>query len=445
MTTTTMPLSQATDSTRRPETELRFYLTVSVIGTVVVLGGLGLWLATARLVAATIVPGNLVVASDVKKVQHQFGGTIAELRVHEGDRVAAGDLLVRLDDTVARANLDVASQQRDEALVHQSRLLAERDGKPDLILPQSLRDRIGTPTMAALIEGERNLFLSRRAARDGQRTQLRQRITELNEEVSGYRVQQAATQRQLQLSKDELAGVKSLYDKGLVAVTRLTALQRETARLEGELGHLIATAAQTNGKITELDLQIAQIDIDLRTETAKDLRDVESKLAELGERLVTTADALDHMDIRSPETGTVNQLSIHTVRGVISPGEQLMTIVPRDDGLVVEAHLPAGEIDQVHVGQTASVKFTAFNARTTPELNGRVTRVSADLVRDQANSAGYYVVRAALSGTELEKLADQKPVAGMPVELHINGAERTALDYLVKPLMDQFQRAFRER
>lgn len=440
-----MPSRPNSGSLARPENELSFYLALSAVGATVVIGGIGLWLVTAQLVSATIVPGNLVVASDVKKVQHQFGGTVAALLVHDGDHVKAGDLLVRLDDTVARANLEIARQQRDEAFVRKGRLLAERDGGTDLMLPADLSDRLATPFVTALIAGERNLFASRRTAREGQRTQLRQRIAELSEEVSGYRIQEAATQRQLQLSKDELSGVRGLYDKGLVAVTRLTALQRETARLEGELGHLIAMAAQTGGKITELNLQIAQIDIDLRNEVTKDLRDIESKRAELSERLITTTDALDHMDIRSPETGIVNQLAIHTIRGVISPGEQLMTIVPEDDRLLVEAHLPANEIDRVQIGQSAMVKFTAFNARTTPELAAEVTRVSADLVRDQPNAPGYYVVRAALKAGEPEKLTAQKPVAGMPVELHITGRDRTALSYLLKPLIDQYEKAFKER
>ena len=441
----------AITATRRPETEINHYLWLSSLGTIGVLGVIGAWLVFSNIVAATVSQGVLVVASDVKKVQHQTGGTVGEIFVRDGDQVSAGDLLMQLKDTVPRSNMLLVRKQTDEQFIRQARLIAERDSATDISFPPELAARKDDPEIAAAFRGERNLFLSRRDTRDGQRAQLKERIAQLRNEIDGDIAQRDATNRQLILIRDELVGVQALFKQNLVSITRLNTLQRDVARLDGEVGKLQSTIAQARGKIAELALQILQQDTDLRGEVVKDLRDVQSKVAELTERLITAEDVLEHIDIRSPESGRVHQLSIHTVGGVITAGEQIMQIVPVRDELVVDTNIPANEIDTVRVGQPALIKFSAFNSRTTPEIGGVVTRVSADLVKDQPNSSsnsgapGHYVARIAIPKDELQKVADQKLLPGMPAEVHIRGAERSALSYFLKPLSDQLGRTFRER
>jgi HlyD family secretion protein len=240
-------------------------------------------------------------------------------------------------------------------------------------------------------------------------------------------------------------GVHDLWSKNLIPYARLTALEREKERLEGERGQLIATIAQAKGKITETELQILQIDQDMRSEVGKDLADIRAKTAELVEKKVAAEDQLKRVDIRAPIDGAVFQKAVHTVGGVITTGEVLMLIVPESDALEAEVKVQPQDIDQVRLGQTAILRFTAFNQRTTPELNGEVNRVSADVAEDQKTGARYYTVRIAIPASEIERLKGLKIVPGMPVESFIQTSPRTVISYLVKPLHDQISRAFREK
>ena len=242
-----------------------------------------------------------------------------------------------------------------------------------------------------------------------------------------------------------MEGVQTLYQKNLVPLTRLTALQRDAARLDGERSQLIGAVAQAKGKIAEIQLQMIQVDQDLRTEVGKDLIETRSKLAELAERKTAAVDQLNRTDIRAPQSGRVHELAVHTIGGVISPGEQIMLIVPDTDALAVEVKIAPRDIEQVYVGQTASMHFAAFNQKTTPELQGAVSMVSPDLTQDQRTGTSYYTSRVALKADELEKLGQSKLMPGMPVEVFIQTSERTVLSYLTKPLTDQAERAFRER
>jgi HlyD family secretion protein len=439
-------MSAVTDTLERgPETEIPRYLLLSFLTTVGVVVGVGYWLQTAILLSATVSQGTLVVESNVKKVQHQTGGTVGEILVKEGDLVRAGDIVMRLKDTTARSNLHLVQQQLDEQYFRQGRLEAERDNDRELKLVSAVVNRVGDPVLASMYLAERNLFGSRRSARDGQRGLLRERIAQMLDEVKGYVVQQDATTRQIALLKDELTGLNDLLAKNLVSVSRVNGMQRDLARLDGEYGRLVATAAQSRGKIAETELQILQIDQDLRSEVVKDLREVQAKVAELVERKLAAEDVLNNIDLRSPETGKVHQMSVHTIGGVVASGEQIMQIVPEKDTLLVETRIPANEIDTIHVGQAAMVRLSAFNARTTPEVEGSVTRLSADLVKDQANAVGSYVLRIAIPAAELRRAGDPKLLPGMPVEVHLRGTERTALSYFMKPLTEQFGRTFRER
>jgi HlyD family secretion protein len=275
---------------------------------------------------------------------------------------------------------------------------------------------------------------------------LRERIAQLKEQTQGLADQVTAKRREIELIGQELKGVRELWQKNLIQITRLTALERDAARIEGERGSLVSSLAQTKGRITETELQILQIDQDLRTEVGKDLAEIRGKSSELVEKKVAAEDLLKRVDIRAPQDGTVHQLAVHTVGGVITAqGEPIMLIVPEADALTVEAKVPPQDIDQVRLGQTAVLRFSAFNQRTTPELNGKVSRVSADVSLDQRSGSTFYTIRVGVPETELARLKGLKLVPGMPVESFIQTGERSVISYLTKPLADQITRAFREK
>ena len=416
---------------------------------VLLIGGVGGWATTTHLAGAVIASGSIVVESNVKKVQHPTGGVVGEILVKEGGEVKDGQVVLRLDDTVTRATLGVVRSQLDEFTARQARLLAERDGDDAIDFPSQLASRGGDPSVSTAIAGEEKLFESRKTARTGQRAQLRERVAQMNEEIRGLSAQLAAKEKELDLIGQELVGVADLYKKNLVSISRYMQLQRDQTRLLGERGSLIADIARARGKISETELQIIQLDQDFRTEVLKELRDAQGKIAELKERVTAAEDQLKRVDLRAPQSGFVHQLAVHTVGGVISNGETIMQIVPRADDLVAEAKVAPNDIDQVAVGAKAVVRIMAGNQRQTPEVAGTVIRVSADLAREQANGAqpaqAYYTVRITLPPEEVARLQDLRLVPGMPVEAFIQTYARTPLEYLLKPLHDQFARTFRER
>jgi HlyD family secretion protein len=424
---------------------MRRHVVVGCFLTIFLVVGLGGWATVTELSGAVIAPGTVVVDSNVKKVQHPTGGVVGELRVRDGAIVRAGDVVVRLDETQARANLDIVVQALDELAARRARDEAERDGAIAVAFPPALTAQSGDPRVASLIAGEQHLFEIRRWAREGQKAQLKERAAQLKEEIHGLAGQTSAKTREIELIGVELKGVRELWQKNLVQLPRVTALERDAARLEGERGALIAGVAQAKGKIAEIELQILQIDQDLRTEVGKDLAEIRAKASELTEKKVSAEDQLKRIDIRAPQDGTVHELAVHTVGGVVGAGEALMLIVPRVDALAVEARIPPQDIDQLRAGQRAVLRFTAFNQRTTPEVNGEVSLVSPDVTEDAKTGASFYTVRITLPEGELARLLDRKLVPGMPVESFIQTGERTVLSYLTKPLADQIAKAWREK
>jgi HlyD family secretion protein len=430
------------DGARR---SIRRHVLTTVAVVVLLAGGLGGWAMTTELSGAVVTSGLLVVDSNVKKVQHPTGGVVGELRVRDGDRVKAGDVVIRLDETVTRANLAIVVKSLDELGARQTRLEAERDSDETLAFPALLTSRMADPDVARIVASEERLFELRKEARRGQKAQLRERIGQLKEEIQGLTGQATAKANEIVLIGRELEGVRYLWKKNLVPITRLTALEREAVRIEGERGHLIASVAQAKGKMTETELQIIQIDQELRSEVAKELREIQARTAELVERKVAAEDQLMRVELRAPQAGIVHQLAVHTVGGVITASEPLMLIVPESDELTDEVRLPPQNIDQVTIGRPATMRFSAFNQATTPEINGYVTRISADVVQDQKNNTAYYVVRIGISSGEIARLNGLKLIPGMPVEAFIQTGDRTVMSYLVKPLHDQIHKAFRER
>jgi membrane fusion protein, type I secretion system len=422
----------------------RHIVAIGVTAIVLVIG-LGGWAATTEFAGAVIAPGQVVVNSNVKKVQHPTGGIVGELRVRDGDHVKTGDIVVRLDDTQTRASLAIVTKALDEMAARQAREEAERDGANTVAFPQDLLDRMANPDVAKAVNGERRQFEIRRGAREGQRSQLKERIAQLNEEIRGQQAQITSKENQIGWITKELEGVNELWRKNLVPYTRVTALERDKERLEGERGQLIATTAQTKGKITETELQILQIDQDMRSEVGKDLAEIRGKTAELVEKKVAAEDTLKRVDLRAPLDGIVHQLTVHTVGGVIAQGEVIMLIVPEADALEVEARIQPQDIDQVRIGQSAALRFSAFNQRTTPELYGEVSRLSADVTEDQKTGARYYTVRITVPQSEIARLEGLRIVPGMPVASFVQSSPRTVMSFLTKPFHDQISRAFRER
>src|SRR5215510_4446294 len=387
--------------------------TVAIAAAAILLvAGLGGWAMTTEFSGAVVAGGQLVVDSSVKKVQHPTGGVVGRLDVREGGLVKGGDIVVALDDTQIRANRDIVVKALNELAARQAREEAERDGFDKLTFPADLIARKSDPDVARAIIGEERQFEIRRTTRGGQKAQLRERMVQLRQEIGGYEAQITSKDKQIEWIGKELVGVNELWEKNLVPYTRVTNLEREKERLIGERGQLTATIAQSKGKIVEIELQILQVDQDMRAEVGKDLAEIRGKTAELIERKVAAEDQLKRVDIRAPIDGVVHQLDVHTVGGVVSAGQQIMLIVPAADNLIVEAKVQPQDIDQVRIGQAAVMRFTNFNSRTTPEVNGEVTLVSADVTTDQRSGATYYTVRVAVSPEEIARLGQVKLTPG---------------------------------
>ena len=418
---------------------------VSAIIAVLVFG-IGGWATFTPIHGAVMASGQLVVESDVKKVQHPTGGVVGAIRVREGSRVAAGDILITLDETQIRANLDIVLKAMDELSARRARNESERDGAAVIAFPAELAGRAkADPVVAHLLDGETRLFATRRSGREGQKAQLAQRILQIREEIAGLTEQAAAKAREIALIGEELTGVRELWAKNLVAVSRVTALERDAARLRGERGQLVAAQAQARGKITETELQILQIDQDMRGEVGKELADIRGRWSELGEKRVAALDQLKRTDLRAPQDGVVHQMTVHTIGGLVTPSEPAMLIVPAADQLLVEVRVQPQDIDNVRVGQKANLRFSAFNMRTTPEIDGVVVRVSADVTTDPKTGMSFYTARIRIADDDKNHLKGLRLVPGMPVESYTQVGERSVLSYLTKPLTDQLAKAWRER
>jgi HlyD family secretion protein len=427
------------------QSSIRLHLIIGLATVVILAGGLGGWASTAEISGALIAPGSIVVESNVKKVQHPTGGVVGEVLARDGDIVKAGDVVVRLDDTVTKASLAIVTKNLDGLWARAARLQAEQQGLDKIVFPATLLNRADDPDVKNVIASETKLFEVRTTGRIGQKAQLRERITQLNEEIAGLTAQEKAKDREIVLVEKELEGVRTLYDQHLVQISRMTTLERDAARLNGERAQFVASRAQAKGKITETELQIIQVDKDLVSDVSKDLRETNDKIGEFVERKVTAEDQLRRTDIRAPQDGVVLQSTVHTVGGVITAGDAIMMIVPQADALSVEAKVNPQDIDKLQIGQKTLLRLSAFNQRTTPELNGVVTRVSPDVTTDQRTGQSYYTIRVSMPPEEVARLGDVKLIPGMPVEAFVQTGDRTMMSYLVKPLRDQLMRAFREK
>jgi HlyD family secretion protein len=412
------------------------------VGTLVIC--VGIWLFLATVSGAVIASGSVTVLSDVKKVQPPVGGVVARINVRNGQQVSAGEPLILLDDTVARANLALSEKSLTELYARRSRLTAERDGLPALVLDIPAYKGVSGTTLVEIRQNETRLFELRKTAYDGRKAQLKEQSAQIEQEVAGYLRQIEANAAQQTFIAQELDSARTLWSQKLVSLARLSSLEREAARLAGEEGRLESAVAQLGGKSAELKLAILQVDKELFSEVALELRDVDARILQVEEQRIAAEDQLEKLVLSAPQDGIVHQLQIKTVGGVVAAGDVLMLIVPIADRLVVEARLSPTDIDQVRTGSEARLMFPAFNQRITPELIGTVDYVSADTAVDQQTGAVFYAARVAVTEQEIRKLREFSLLPGMPVEVFIKTGDRRVVSILTKPMLDQLNRAFRQ-
>lgn len=419
---------------------------VALLALAVIAGSFMLWSLLVPLDGAVAATGTVVVDGNIRKVQHHTGGIVGALLVKEGSRVKEGDVVARLDDTQTRANLGVIASEMIAVRARIARLVAERDGSDTIQFPSEFfPSEPANPLIRGAVESERSFFLARRTALLGTQSQLRERIGQLQKEIEGTEQQVRSARQQFTIATSEYEILMPLREKGLVQKPRITSLEREIARFDGAIGDGVARIAQSQGKITETEVQIGQVQRDRLADVNKDLREAEAKLNELDERRMAAQDQLKRVDIRAPATGIVHELAVHTVGGVVQPGEMLMTIVPDPEALVVEARIQPRDIDQVHEDQPTRLRFTSFNQRTTPELYGKVIRRSANTTIDKTNGMPFYTVAVKPDPGQLDRLNGAHLLPGMLAETYITTDSRTAMSFLIKPMIDNWQKVFSAR
>jgi HlyD family type I secretion membrane fusion protein len=411
----------------------------------VAFGGFGTWAALASLDSAAIASGIVVVETDRKSVQHLEGGLVKEILVRDGDRVEKNDVLIRLEDTHARALHEIVRGEIDAALAEESRLIAERDDKDDIAFPRELQERSKAPKVSKAVQGQRQLFTARRSSLLGQVAILEKNISQFQEEIEGLKAEQAAREQQLSILDDELRGLRKLLKQGNVPRNEVLAYERKVAELGGEKGRYMSNVARAEQGIGEARLRIEQLRKAARETVVAELRAVQERIFGLEERLVSAKDVLRRTEIRAPARGIVMGLQARTTGGVIAPGREILQVVPVGDRLVIEAHVDPIDIDDVAVGQQATVRLTAFKLRSTPIVIGTLINLSADTLVDEHSGTPYYLARIEVSKEQLASLGELQLQPGMPVEALIKTGTRTALGYMLSPLTENIGLAFRER
>ena len=418
---------------------------LGILTAIVLVFGFGAWSAFASISGAVIASGRLRVETNRQVVQHLDGGVVRELFVREGDKVAAGDVLMRLDGTQLRAQLAIVESRLFDTLARIGRLEAEQFDRDELSFDALLLEAAATrPDVAALVEGQRGLHAARRDTAARETEQLRERQSQIREEIVGLDAQIASTTTQLGFIEQELADQRSLLDRGLTQASRVLALEREKSRLEGSRGALQAQVAQSRGRATEIDIQIVGREATRRETAIAELRDLRATEAELAERRLAMSETLARLDMRAPTGGVVLGLTVFTEGAVIRAAEPVLSIVPDETRLVVDAAIEPTSINQVFPGQAARLRFSAFNARTTPEIAGELRRVSPDALTNESTGQSYYTAEVTLTEDGLAELEGLTLVAGMPVEVFLQTGERTPISYLVRPFTDYFARSMRE-
>lgn len=418
-------------------------MTLGLITLLVLVGGFGTWTVMAQITGAVIASGQIEVDRNRQVIQHPDGGVVDAILVQEGDAVLKGDTLIRLDASLLKSELAVVEGQLFEIMARRGRLEAERDSELTLIFDPLLSD---VPQGVSLIAGQTRLFDARLESNMRAIEQLQQQRAQISSQLSGITAQQAALATQSDLIQQELTDQQTLLRQQLIQASRVLALQREQANLLGRVGELTASAAQAAERRTEIEIQILTLASTRREEAITRLRDLQYNELELSERRRTLRQQLDRLDLRAPVSGIVYGMQVFAEQSVIRGAEPVMFLVPQDRPLVIATKVQPTDIDQIHLGQDVTLRFSAFDQRRTPELMGTVTLVSADTFLDDASQISYYQAEVQLNEGEAEKLPeDMVLIPGMPVEAFVRTADRSPMDYLLKPLADYFAKAFREQ
>lgn len=423
----------------------RMPMMVGIMGLLLLVGGIGAWSVLARLSGAVVSSGVLEVESNRQIIQHQDGGIVNEILVHDGDGVQAGDVVIRLDDSIQRADLKVVESQLFETMARLARLRAERDDEQAIEFPTELsQEAKGDPLIQAMVRGQERLFASRVRSFREQLDLLAEDAAQIDNQVIGIEAQLMALNEHLTLVEGELTNSQSLFDKGITEITRLTALKKERVQVAGETGSLTAEVARLLRERAATEIKAVALKTSRVQEAIAELRELEQLEIELSERRASLFELLDRLEIKAPVAGTIYGSTIFALRSVISPAEPIMYVVPQGQDLIIAAKIATSDIDQVFIGQETTLRFSGFDAKTTPELTGRVSQISADALMDERTGGLYYSTRISIPKTEITQLDNRPLLPGMPVEVFIKTAEKSPLEYLTKPFADYFARAFRE-
>lgn len=405
----------------------------------------GAWATFTNLSGAVIATGQVVVLGKPKTVQHLNGGIIADIRVDNGDRVTKGDLLIRLDDTLLEANQNIYGHRLREVVARRARLVAERDGLDDISWDDSVLEVFGTKLSSSSKDGQDRLFQARLSTRNGQVAQLREQIKQLRNQIQGVEALNSSRNTQLGFLDEELEGIRSLNKQGLSPKSQLMGLERQREGIIGQIAEQDSELARIQNSISQAEIQILQVNREFRENVLAELRQIEQEINDVTQQLHATVEQLRRVDIRAPVTGIIHELAIFTIGGVIGPGGQVLQIIPQDEGFEVEANVEPQFVDELFPGQDAILRFSAFNNRTTPEIKTSLKAISPNVSVDDQTGLTFYKINLTISDKQLEELDGQTLVPGMPVEIFIKTGDRTALNYLTKPLIDQIYRTFREK
>lgn len=427
-----------------PQSAARTWIIVGYVTTLLLVVVFLVWGTVSRLSSAVIAGGHLVVDSHSKDVQHKEGGTVSVLHVVDGDHVARDALLVTLDNTAARATHEIIAKGMAEIQAKIARLEAERDGADDITFPPEILALSEEPHVFAAMTNALHMFAARKSLRQSERQQLDQQLIQLDELIRGFQVQKSATEEEYILVEEEVARFEGLYKDKLVPVSKLNDAKRSASRLRGQIGAAEAEIARANERISEVRLAVIQFNEEKKSQILTELQELRAQLGEADERFVASADILKRTEVRSPQSGYVSAMTVFAKGAVVQPGETILTVVPAEDDLLVEAKVSSKDIDQIHPDQDVRLRFSAFNQKTTPEFHGDIVRISPDAVTDTHTGTMYYSVRVRFGALSALEKHDIKLVPGMPAEVFITTGERTMLSYLLKPFLDQMARAFKE-
>ncbi|MGY4506366.1 HlyD family type I secretion membrane fusion protein [Bradyrhizobium sp. GM24.11] len=428
-----------------PNDSIRRIALVGWLIIAVFFGGFGTWAATAPLNGAVVANAVIKVDGNRKSVQHLDGGIVKELHIKEGERVLAGDLLIVLDETQARAEYDVLTQEYAVLRATEIRLLTELEHGPELVMPPDLKARTDDPYLKSVWNGQLSQFQSRRASLEGQRSAIREKINQLGSQIVGAEAQVKSFTDQINSIHREATDIAPLVERGLIARPRILQLERTAFGLEGQIADTTANIAKARQAIAEQEQQIAQLDNDRMTDVTKDLRDTQAKLLEVIPKAMNAKAVLGRMEIRAPYTGRIVGLSVFSVGGVIQRGDKILDIVPDEDSLTIEAQVGVDDISDVHPDTRAEVHLTAYKQRIVPIIHGDVIQISADRLTDPKTNAPYYTAFVRIDRGELAAIPNIRLYPGMPATVMIPTVQRTAFEYIVGPLVMSFNQSFRQK